>query len=194
MKKNQDKKNSVWYFTPFFKIVWTFIISFLAIIGPLFFSGCSNEPDRSVIEFITETKKEKSGEIKKLPSFTKVEPYRYTATNLRSPFEAQSISQAEKPKPKRVGPEPDMKRPKELLESYPLDGLHMVGSLERNGKYWALIKDPHDLVHLVSVGNYMGENFGKVIKIEERGMVINEIVSDGLGGYRERVVNLKMRE
>jgi len=46
---------------------------------------------------------------------------------------------------------------REALEAYPLDALHMVGTVERDGKRWALVKTPDNSVHRVARGNRVGE-------------------------------------
>ncbi len=154
--------------------------------------GCSSAPDSDVIGFVEETKAEKPKQIEKLPSFPKFEPYQYSATNFRDPFQPEMLAAAPPTKKVYTGPKPDIGRPRELLETYPLDSLRMVGSLERSGTFWALILDPIGIVHRVGVGNYMGENFGKIVKINEKSIELHEFVSDGEGGYRERDVQLRL--
>ena len=42
------------------------------------------------------------------------------------------------------------------------------------------------LVWRVSVGNHMGQNYGRVVSISDSEIQLVEIISDGLGGYLER--------
>lgn len=156
--------------------------------------ACSNEPDRKVREFVKKTKSSQIVNVETLPHFATIEPYKYTAFISRSPFEAANTEAKKPPKIKPSGPSPDMQRPKELLESYPLDSLKMVGTLSRRGKIWVLIKDSRGFVHRVGEGNYLGENFGKIEKINEKSIEVHEWVSDGEGSFRQRTVQLKLSE
>jgi len=81
---------------------------------------------------------------------------------------------------------PDSTRPRQPLEVYPLDTLSMVGLLEQGDQLWGLIKDSQNTVHRVQVGNYMGQNEGRIIDINESAVYLVEIIPDGLGGYIER--------
>jgi type IV pilus assembly protein PilP len=81
---------------------------------------------------------------------------------------------------------PDANRVPEFLESFPLDSLRMVGTVNLEGQLWALIRIPDGAVHRVQAGNYMGKNYGKITKVEETRVSLQEIVENGLGGYKEQ--------
>jgi len=89
---------------------------------------------------------------------------------------------------------PDLNRPREPLEEYPLDSLRMVGILELKGTRWALIKTPDETIHRVRVGNYMGQNHGRITRITETQVDLIEIVPDGLGGWMERKAQVALVE
>jgi len=57
---------------------------------------------------------------------------------------------------------------------------------------YGLVRDPNGGVHRVQMGDYMGTDNGKILAIDENGIELLEIVSDGTGGWveRERTVNL----
>lgn len=81
---------------------------------------------------------------------------------------------------------PDPNRVPEFLESYPLDGLRMVGTVNQDKQLWALIRIPDGAVHRVKAGNYMGKNHGKITQIEETRVTLQEIIENGFGGYKEQ--------
>jgi type IV pilus assembly protein PilP len=63
----------------------------------------------------------------------------------------------------------------------------MVGTLERGGEDWALIKDPEGGIHRVQVGNFLGRNHGKIVELTETYLAVVEIVTDGTSdGWVER--------
>ena len=70
----------------------------------------------------------------------------------------------------------------------------MVGILEQRGSVWGLIRDPDGTIHTVKPGNYLGENFGEIIRITESQVEILEIISDGLGAWIEREIDLSLGE
>lgn len=161
----------------------------LFLIHLLLLNGCSNEPDKDVVEFVKDAKAQKTEKIGELPVFPAFKMFSYTANldKLRDPFMPFATSTAEKSS-KYAGPSPDLNRPREPLELYPLDSLKMVGTLERDGEYYALIKDANNILHRVSVGNYIGQNSGRIEKITGKSIEIKEWLSDGKGGWQEHGV------
>ena len=76
------------------------------------------------------------------------------------------------------GIKPDTERRKEELEAYSLDTLRMVGTLTNAKGLWGLIKAKDGTIHRVQVGNHMGQNYGKIIRILEDKIELMEIVPD----------------
>jgi type IV pilus assembly protein PilP len=62
----------------------------------------------------------------------------------------------------------------------------MVGTVYQGKDLWALIRIPDGAVHRVRAGNYLGKNHGKVIKVEEMRVTLQELVENGFGGYKEQ--------
>ncbi|MGB3917859.1 pilus assembly protein PilP [Thiothrix litoralis] len=81
---------------------------------------------------------------------------------------------------------PDPNHIPEFLESFPLDSLRMVGTINQNNSLWALIRIPDGAVHRARAGNYLGKNHGKINKVEETKISVQEIVENGFGGFKER--------
>jgi type IV pilus assembly protein PilP len=135
------------------------------------------------------------GRIDPIPEFKTYETFTYSASDLRDPFqmfeeEAEVVDVAAK-QPKS-GPEPDKNRNRETLEQYPLDTLRYVGQLMKDGENWAIVTSPDALVHRVKMGNYLGQNYGKIIAISEEMIDISELVPDGMGGWIERRAALSL--
>ncbi|HSI49302.1 MAG TPA: pilus assembly protein PilP [Ideonella sp.] len=87
----------------------------------------------------------------------------------------------------------EMRRRKQPLESYPLDGMKMVGSVNKSGQPHALLK-VQGLLHYVKAGDYLGQNFGKIIRISETELELREIVQDASGEWIERTSTLQLQE
>lgn len=88
----------------------------------------------------------------------------------------------------------DTTRVPEFLEGFPLDSLRMVGTVEKDDVLWALVKIPDGAVQTVKPGNYLGQNYGKIIEISEVKMDMLETVSNGLGGYKEREISIALNQ
>ncbi|QLQ32250.1 MAG: pilus assembly protein PilP [Candidatus Thiothrix singaporensis] len=101
------------------------------------------------------------------------------------PFDSKILAPAKAPDPES-SVKPDPNRVPEFLESFPLDGLRMVGTINQNGALWALIRIPDGTVYRAKTGNYLGKNNGKILAVEETRVTLKEIVENGLGGYKER--------
>ena len=89
---------------------------------------------------------------------------------------------------------PDFDRNREELESYPLDALRMMGTLEKGDQFWAILRDPDSIIHRVQTGNYIGQNHGKIIEVTETNIKLLEIIPDGRGGWEERKAELALAE
>jgi type IV pilus assembly protein PilP len=157
-------------------------------------SGCSlSGTDSDLDEYIAEVKARPEGPIEPLPPLRTYDAYIYNVTALRSPFDApvevKEIVQQGDPKV-----QPDWGREKEYLESYSIDSLAMVGTLDKNGTFWVLVKDGVGGINRVKVGNFIGKDHGKIVSASATQIDLVEIVSDGLGGWLQRPRTLKLSE
>jgi len=133
--------------------------------------------------YIDSVKARPGGRIEPLPQIKPYETFRYEEAERRSPFEPTKAAANSK---NAGGPRPDQNRPAEYLEQFPLDTMDMVGMLNREGTDYALIQTGDGLVHRVSVGNYLGQNEGRVVAINDSEVQLEEIVSNGIGGFFKR--------
>ena len=87
----------------------------------------------------------------------------------------------------------EQRREKEDLENHPLDSMAMVGILQRGAQATALLK-VNQLIYQVQVGHYLGQNYGRIMHIEERGIKLREVVQDAAGDWVERMTTLELQE
>jgi len=147
-------------------------------------AGCSKDMG-DLHAYIEQTKQAHVGSVKPLPQFEPYESFTYSAAELRDPFVATvDLDEDEAALANSLNPEKS--RPRQPLEQFPLDTLSMVGILEQADNSWGLIKDPKNMVHRVQLGNYMGQNEGRITEITETDIRLIEIIPDGIGGYIER--------
>ena len=91
------------------------------------------------------------------------------------------------------GVQPDLNRPKEPLEAFPLEAMQMVGTLAQNKDTYALVRAGNNLFR-VKKGNYMGQNFGVITAIDESQINLKEVVQDSGGDWVERTTTVQMLE
>jgi type IV pilus assembly protein PilP len=70
----------------------------------------------------------------------------------------------------------------------------MVGMLQQNRVTHALVKTPDNNVYRVRAGNYMGQNFGRIVNVTESAVLLKEIVQDSGGSWEEREQTLQLQE
>jgi type IV pilus assembly protein PilP len=154
----------------------------------LLISGCGRDM-HDLQAYVAEVKLRKAPGIESLPEIKPYEKFEYQAEDLRNPFDASVIAHHTPTGQGRLehgAISPDPNRSPEFLESFPLDTLRMVGTLEQNGQLWALVKTPDATVQRVAQGDYMGQNNGKITLISDAGIQLMEIIPDGFGGWHER--------
>ena len=163
---------------------------------PLFLlTGCVNEDNSDLTNYIAEVKARPKTQIEPLPAMKIVEPFIFRPDGLRDPFKPiERIEQNDGVEfASGSGIRPDTTRRKEDLESYSLDSLRMAGTVKKEG-VWGLIKASDGTIHRVRVGNYMGKNYGKIIRIVEDKIELMEIVPDKPGTWREQQASLALTE
>lgn len=157
------------------------LVSVPLALAVLFAAGCAKGLS-DLQNKVAEIKAREGTPIEPLPVMRTFETFEYNAQSLRDPFSpgAEDTEQAAQ------GPRPDMDRPREPLEAFPLDSLDMVGTLGMGADLTALVKDPDGVIHQVRVDNYLGQNYGRVVAIREDRIELVELVPNGVGGWNER--------
>jgi type IV pilus assembly protein PilP len=153
-------------------------------------SACGGEQHGDLRQFVKDSDKLPHGNIPPLPEVKPYEPYTYNAFDLTDPFKPRKIE----PPKGGGGAAPDLNRRREPLEAYPLENLRMVGTLEQKKEIYALIRAPDNALYRVKAGNYLGQNFGRIVGISESAVKIKEIVQDSAGNWEEKDQTLLLSE
>ncbi|MDE3020540.1 MAG: pilus assembly protein PilP [Pseudomonadota bacterium] len=141
----------------------------------LFLSGCGRHNLQDLKSFVRKAGQAMKGQVTPIPSIQQKNPYTYTAQNLRDPFEPQHVTL------QASGEGPNLKRPRQPLEMYPLSSLKFVGTLYMNGHMQALIRIPDGRIITVSSGQYMGQDFGLITAISNHSIDLQETILDDKG-------------
>lgn len=79
------------------------------------------------------------------------------------------------------------------LEKYSLDDLRLVGVINQGEKRWALIEiKTSKMVYPVSVGDYIGNRYGKIEAIDTKKVSIVEKIKSASGNWKEEKSELKL--
>lgn len=141
--------------------------------------------------WIADVKAQPAPPLEPIPVMQQFESFEYAAQDLRDPFSpplAQRDGAGD-------GPRPDPDRRREELEAFPLDSLRMSGTLgPTDGDVRGLVMAPDRVVHRVRVGNYVGQNEGRITAILEDRIELVELVTDGAGGWLERRASIALED
>lgn len=155
-----------------------------ALLACLVLAACSGGENEDLRQWMNDTAKSIKGRIPPLPQVKPYEPVPYDAGNLIDPFKPAKLGSEQK-KTGGSGVQPDLERPREPLEAYPLESLKYVGVMTRKKVSYAIIQVDSSL-YQVRVGNYAGQNFGVITKISETETTLKELVQDSAGDWVER--------
>jgi type IV pilus assembly protein PilP len=156
--------------------------------------GCSGE-NEELQQWMEQQRREVKPNVQPLSPPKKFDPEAYAAISGVDPFSTQKLSVALKQEARQPSSllASELNRRKEPLEAYPLDSMSMVGSVDRNRQRHALLR-VDNLLYQVKVGDYLGQNYGKITRIGETEIALREIVQDAAGEWIERMTTLQLQE
>lgn len=160
------------------------------LVAVLLLAGCGRGMD-DLEQWVAEVKGRKSTQIEPIPQIKQYEAFAYDPSNRRDPFVEV---QPQRDSAVASGPRPDFNRNKEPLEEFPIDALRMQGIIKTTRATFALVKAPDGVIHRITIGNHLGQNYGEVRGISEAEIQIAEIVPDGFGGWVQRPAVLALTE
>ncbi|HYF19134.1 MAG TPA: pilus assembly protein PilP [Ramlibacter sp.] len=163
-----------------------------------FLSACGSGSQDEVQEWMKAQRASIRPKVTPIPEPKKFTPQAYTEEKAIDPFSNQKLTQALKRDSAQMQAstallQPELNRRKEPLESFPLDTMSMVGTLVRQGQPVALVK-VDNLLYQVRTGNYLGQNYGRIVKVGDSEVILREIVQDAAGEWVERTATLQLQE
>ena len=167
-------------------------LSTFMIMAALLLTGCQERSMHDLEQFVATAHQGRKPSIEPLPTIKPIESFSYSAQAFPDPFDKENL------RPRRVvrsagGVGPDQNRRREPLENYPLDSLTMVGTLFRKGDTRVIIKTPKGAVQTATIGNYIGQNYGRIVDITEEEIRLKEHVLNSAGVWVERDATLKVK-
>jgi type IV pilus assembly protein PilP len=147
--------------------------------------SCGGEQHSDLRQFVKDSDNMPRGRIPPLPEVKPYEPFEYAAFDLIDPFLPRKIAAGKPAARKSDDPRLDPNRRKGPLEAFPLENLKMVGTLQQKRENFALILTPDKNLYRVKSGDFMGQNFGRIVEISETTIKIKELVQDSGNDWKE---------
>lgn len=167
---------------------------FALLLGCAALVGCSDDHDE-LVAWMQNVRNTTQPVQTKVPEPKQFVPFRYDDEAEVDPFSRKKLAAAferlmESP---RNGVAPDPKRPREVLESFPLDQIRMVGRIQ-NAKNNTALLQVNNIVYQARVGSHAGQNYGRITRISENEVVLTELVLDAAGDWVRRESSLRLQE
>ena len=166
----------------------------LLVLGSGLLAGCEGETQQ-LQEWMEQQRREVRPSVAPLAPPKKFNPVPYANAQQVDPFSTQKLSVALKQEAKQPNSmlAAEMNRRKEPLEAFPLDAMAMVGSVAKSGRPFALLR-VDNLLYQVKAGDYLGQNYGRILRITETEVALREVVQDAAGEWTERNATLQLQE
>jgi type IV pilus assembly protein PilP len=165
-------------------------VAWISLMTVLLVAGCGGQSHQDLRNWMAEQGKGVRGKLDPLPQIKPYEPFAYADFDLPDPFKPRKIEPVKGESTSKLAP--DLNRRREPLEAYPLEGLSMVGTLEKGKALYALVKTPERDIYQVRQGNHMGQNFGVIVGISDTEIKLKELMQDGAGDWSERSSTLNL--
>jgi type IV pilus assembly protein PilP len=160
-------------------------------------AGCGAEVDNDLQAWMSQQRAQAKAELPPVAEPKPYTPQAYAQATAVAPFDREKLVVALRSESGRASNAallaPEQARRKEPLEAYPLDTMAMVGSLLKEGKPVALVQVDR-LIYQIRPGQYLGQNYGRVMKVSETEVLLREIVQESGGDWVERRATLNLQE
>lgn len=186
---SNDMTSSVKYLVDTFMFRFSKLVSCVLVL--LLLVGCQDNNMGDLKEFVASAYRDKKPDIEPLPEIAPYKGFEYAAGEEEDPFNSDNII-TDRPDNVGVGDSPDANRRREELENYPLDALRMVGTLTQQQTPYVIVQTSEGTAHRATVGNYMGQNDGRIKEIlpMEQKIVLAEMVIDPVGRWVTREIEI----
>lgn len=168
--------------------------TWLLLAAGVILAGCGANTDE-LTQWMEQQKRVVKPNVEPIAAPKKFVPQPYASITSVEPFSSQKVNSGTRIDRGQSNAmvAAQLRRRKEPLEAYPLDGMKMVGTVTRQGSPHALI-EVDKLLHYVRLGEYIGQNYGQVTKIDETELSLRELVQDAAGEWIERTTTLQLQE
>ena len=165
------------------RLAWT------AVVVSAMLGGCGADEHSDLKAELAALSKDLRGRVEPLPQVKPYEPVPYAAASGGDPFDPSRLGH----RPIVISDPPQIPRPREPLEAFPLESIRMVGTIAQKNEVFAVLKAGPN-VYRVRTGNYLGQNFGVITEIGDGRLSLRELVQDASGEWVEREASLQVAD
>lgn len=158
-----------------------------AAVAVVALAGCGQGDDDGLRQWMTQTRAAKATPPEPLPEVKSYTPREYGGRASPEPFAQNKIGELNK----TLSESPEAGRRHEPLEDYPLENFKMLGMLKKNGETYGVVRVDNK-IHHVKVGQYLGQSYGRVVRISDQEIVLRELVREGVSDWKEKMTSLKL--
>jgi type IV pilus assembly protein PilP len=158
-------------------------------------AGCAEDVSE-LQTWMDETRANTPRRTGRIPEPKRFVPFRYEARSDVDPFSDAKlqVALARFSDRNKGGITPDLKRRREPLEAYPLDAIRLVGHLHRSSTGAVALLEADKVIFQAKVGSYLGQHYGRIVRISETEVGLKELVQDAAGDWVERDTSLALQE
>jgi type IV pilus assembly protein PilP len=166
-----------------------------ALLAAALLAGCSDSDVAEVNSWMDGVKKSTKVNVTPISEPKTFIPFAYGVKDEIAPFDPNKLlaELARAAASSNSQFRPDLDRRKEFLESFPIDSMKMIGTINKAGASYGLIQIDRN-VYQVRTGARLGQNFGVVTGVAEAAISIKETVQDAGGDWVERLSKLELQE
>lgn len=158
-----------------------------AALAVVVLAGCGQSDDAGLQQWMAQTRAAKAPPPEPLPEVKPYTPREYGGRTSPEPFAQTKIGELNK----TMSESPEAGRRHEPLEDYPLENFKMLGMLKKNGETYGVVRVDNK-IHHVKVGQYLGQSYGRVVRINDQEIVLRELVREGVSDWKEKMTSLKL--
>ncbi len=165
------------------------------LVGAALLAGCSESDVAEVNSWMADVKKDTHVNVVPLAEPKTFIPFAYGVREQIDPFDPNKLL-AELARAAASGTNPlrpDATRRREFLETFPVDTMKMVGTIDKAGVTYGMVQIDR-AVYQVKAGTRLGQNFGVVTGVAESAISMKETVQDAGGDWVERTSKLELQE
>ncbi len=167
----------------------------ISLLPLIVLSACGSAQQDDLTQFMNEADHTPVAPVEPLPQVQSFSPRQYNADGaLHDPFVPRKAAL-------QNANQPDLKRPKEPLEAYPMESLKFVGVVSKKNTIFATIQTPDNLIYQIRPGSHLGEKFGVVTALAENQQTlkyelkVKETIQDPVSGaWSEQMTTLELQE
>ena len=167
----------------------------MLLLGGTLLTGCGDGDEAEINSWMAQVKAETRVNVEPISEPKTFIPFAYGVRDETDPFDPNKLL-AELARSANAIPnplKPDDTRRKEYLETFPLDAMAMVGTINKAGVTYGLIQIDR-AVHQVKQGQRLGQNYGLITGVGESAISVKEVVQDAGGEWIERMTKLELQE